>query len=166
MNAKANDNSLGPIIRLYPDMLSIGNREGDRFGLQIVWPTVLFRRDNHNRRKEFFIAGLTTFRVVWGNEICLGVSFCGFGLGILILPNDPKLNYQATPETPPNTEAASATQVGRLAWLGLAALQMAISVAIACMWPSINTVIWAFLASTLWLFSCHYLGSTRNHRRS
>lgn len=76
-------------VRLSSSMLSIGNRDIDRWGIQFTWPEVRFKRCGHSGRRDYYVTGATTIRLAWGpEEICVGISLLGFGIGAIYLPND------------------------------------------------------------------------------
>jgi hypothetical protein len=76
------------LVRLSSSMLSIANRDADRWGLQITWPEIRLKHCQHSGRRDYYTTGATTIRVAWGpKEICVALSLLGFGIGAIYLPN-------------------------------------------------------------------------------
>lgn len=68
-------------VKFQNGMVSIG-RLTDKSVLQITFPTINFKHCKFSKRKDYYILAPTTVRFMWGpNEICVGISVLGFGIG-------------------------------------------------------------------------------------
>jgi len=67
----------------YPSLLIIGDREIDKWGIQISWPTIKFARCEITKRFDFYIDGPSIIRVLGGkDDFAIGLSLLGFGLSV------------------------------------------------------------------------------------
>lgn len=77
-----------------------------RWGIQITWPEVRFKRCQYSGRRDYYATGATTIRLAWGpGEIYGGLSLLGFGIGAIYLPNNDTAHSQKGRERgPDNTQ--------------------------------------------------------------